>query len=407
MTEQKRLKLLLIWWYDRVDLISPYLEMQDAFDITVLFYRFPEQENKQVAESLPFRRIFWTDYLIVDQLFSDVQPDRIVVFGIESLLTQSILLKARTKKIKTFYVSHGLSLNLEERVAIEEQTISVQVDPRYDRKNPVYNKKKWHTLFFFLTAVNWMKFSSFVYVIRYLLAFVKGTNRFLRLKNLCPEIWAPDKFILYSSSHSNFFKQLLNVEAERFVYTGPYMMDKVFRDYRQAKANPDKNTYWLFIDQPLNAVKFDERLDLMKRVAEVAMANNRKLYVKLHPLEFKKLFQDIPGVVFIREHPNVPELIYNSEKCLGFNSALLLAVIPFKPCYLFKHPQLSLIDEWAETGAIKALDFYSFSDEELMAENKHDDLNGKKRYVEKYLDSYDFLDGYSIQRLKHALLHSA
>jgi hypothetical protein len=405
MADQKRLRLLLIWWYDRTDLISPYLEMQDVFDITVLFYRFPEQENKQVAENLPFKRIFWTEYLTIHQLIRDVQPDRIVVFGIESLLTQSVLLYAKRNRITTFYVSHGMSFNLEERLAIEEQTIHDQIDPRYDKMNPVYNRKKWHSLLFFLSSVSWIQPLTYLYIIKFIWLFAKRTNQYLRLKNLYPDLWIPDKFILYSKSHSVFFKKLLNVNDDRFVYTGPYIIDKILRDYHQAKDSSDKNTYWLFIDQPLNTIKLDERLDLMKRVGEIAAANNRKLYVKLHPLEYKKPFKDIPDVTFIRDHPNVPELIYNSEKCLGFNSALLLAVIPFKPCYLFKHPQLSLINEWIETGAVQSLDFYSFNEEAIMADNQYDALNGKKIFVEKYLDSYDFLDGNSTQRLQEALAH--
>lgn len=401
MSEQSKRNLLLIWWYDRTDLISPYLEMKDDFNITVLFYRFPEQENTQVAEHLPFRRIFWTDYLTADQMISDVQPDKIVVFGIESLLTQSILLYAKRNGIATFYVSHGLSLNLDERVAVVEQSISGQVDPRYDQNNPVYNRKKWHSMIFFLSSLSWIKPLTYMFLFKLMWSFVKRTNRFLRLKDLYPELWAPDKFLLYSTYHSVFFKQLLDISDDRFVYTGPYMMDKIFRDYHQAKDNSEKDTYWLFIDQPLLAVKEEDRLELIEKVGRVAMERNKKLFVKLHPLEFKKHFEEIPGVTFIREHNNIPELIHNCEKCLGFNSALLLAVIPFKQCYLFDHPKLNLIKEWSSTGAVKSVDFYQFT----AADFNSQEISSRDESVNHFVNLYlMYTDGKCTERLKSALL---
>lgn len=397
----RKKRILLVWWYDRSDLIAPYLKMQDDIEFTVLFYRFPEQENKKVAESLPFRRIYWTDYLSPYALIRDVRPEKLLFFGNESTLTIALIAAANVLGIPTAYVSHGLKADFLNTVKSMDSKVVNNIE-RYDENNPIYNKKKWHTLIFLLNLISLKSLNTVFFVFSWIYTDYKVKNKLMKLRSFQNPLRKIKHFYLYAKQNADLIKGTDNASEEQIYYTGPYLMDEVFSQLYQVQPLKTTPRYWLFIDQPILLIKRDDKLQLIEKVANTAKSRGVELVVKLHPMEYELELPEIKNVRWEKDVTNIGELIINSEACLGFYSALMLAVIPFKKTIVFDLGNSYFTNEWAEMGVVKKLNFYNFNDNELNFDNFAVSDIDRGKYIHQFVS---FVDGKCTNRLKDLILH--
>lgn len=394
-------KVLLVWWYDRRDLIAPYLKMRDEIEFTVLFYRFPEQENKEVAESLPFRRIYWMDYLSPYAMIKDVQPEKILFFGHDSTLTIALIAAANVLKVPTAYVSHGLRSDFTHMLESQQKKQIENEIERYSDKNPAYQKKKWHTLLFLLNVISFRNLKTIQMVLGWIYTDFKIKNKLLKLKSFQNPLRKVRSYYLYAQQNASLIKGTDMTLDSQIYYTGPYSMDDIFSKISKSHYVEPEQKYWLFIDQPIQIIKREDRLRLFKKISLAAKAQNKQLLVKLHPMEYELESPLLENIRWERTVDNIEELIVNSEGCFGFYSTLMLAIIPFKKTIVFDIDNSYFTNEWAKMKVVKKLNFYNFKEEGL----NFDNFEVSKEHMQKFIDKHiTYTDGKCTERLKREIL---
>lgn len=389
-------KILLVWWYDRQDLIAPYLEMKDELDITVLFYRFPHQESKEVAESLPFKKIYWLDYISPYQLLNDIQPEKVLFFGIESVLTISLIAAAKIKNIPTAYISHGLRGDLNEVIKIDSQPISIE---RYQKSNKNYNEKKWHTLVFLFLVFSIKKPSSFKLIFEVLRSEIKYKNTFERLQSIKSKWRKVDQYYLYAPENALLIQEIDHPDPKNIFYTGPFIIDSLFKEFNDVKKIDNKD-YLLLIDQPLYTFTVEQKIAFYKKIANIAQANNKRLVVKLHPMDYKKDF-NISNIQWLKTNENMTQFIMESSGILGFFSTMLLPIICYKKCILFETNSSNLVKKWEEFKVIKRVNLQSFQEKDIHFDSFIINENSRKDFIKQFVVH---IDGQCTQRLKTLIL---
>lgn len=389
-------KILLVWWYDRQDLIAPYLEMKDELDITVLFYRFPHQETKEVAESLPFRRIYWLDYLSPYHLLKDIQPEKVLFFGIESVLTISLIAAAKIKNIPTAYISHGLRGDLNEVIKLDSQPISIE---RYQKSNKNYNEKKWHTLVFLFLVFSLKKLSSVKLIFEVLRSEFKYKNTFERLQSIKSKWRKVDQYYLYAPENAILMQELDHPDSKNIFYTGPFIIDSLFKEFKEA-AQVNSKDYWLLIDQPIYTFTTEQKIEFYQKLVNVAQANNKNLVVKLHPMDYEKDL-NISNIQWIKTNNNMTQLIMESCGILGFFSTMLLPIICYKKCILFETNSTSLVKKWEDIQVVKRVNLESFQEKDINFDGLIIDEKSRNKFIQQFVVH---MDGQCTQRLKSLIL---
>lgn len=348
-------KILLCWWYDRRDLIEPFLQMQDEIEFNVLFYRFREEES--LSFGLPFKRLYWTDYSSPYKLLKESKPNLIVFMGIENLLTIALNIAAHNKKIPTVYVAHGISYSLSD--AIKSADSSTQTIERYKIDNPIYHRKKWHSVDFFLNSILIRNVAILPFFIRYIYATYRFSDIHSRLKNCKSKYRQADKYILFAPAYKRLFTERDGVQSDKFSYVGPYPMDSLFLDLKSA-SNQTSGNYWLFIDQPLSTLNWESRFRVFRQIGKQAVSQGNELKVKLHPMDYERInLNNLDGITFVKNEIQLVDLIKGANLCIGFYSALLLPVIVFKKVLVIDPQNLNLLTDWRRTESVY---YTSFSD---------------------------------------------
>lgn len=385
-------KILLVWWYDRLDLIEPFLSMQDEVEFTVLFYRFPEQENKAVADTLPFRRIFWLDYLSPYSLLMDVQPEKVLFFGNESVGTISLIAAANVMKIETCYVSHGLRSSLDEVIVVKD---SVQTIDRYREDNKYYTAKKWHTLLFLFLVISFRNLKTIHLVLQVLYAEFKIKNTFKKLLFITNPLRKVKKYYLFAPENSLMMNELDHPHSSQIKYTGPYMMDQLFQEMN-TKSDDFKN-YWLVIDQPIAQLTSEERFDFYKSIGHQANSKGKKLKVKLHPMEYDRIQENDANIEWVKQSSDLSKLINEASGIIGFYSALFLPIITFKKCILFDTGSTQLVHKWSDMEVVKLLNIKDFDIADINFDNFDVSESNKQKYIHQFVA---YTDGNCTKRLK-------
>lgn len=391
-------KVLLVWWYDRRDLIAPYLEMKEEIEFTVLFYRFQEQEDKSVADSLPFRRIYWLDYLTPYQLLRDVKPEKILFFGNDGALTISLIIAANVQNIETCYVSHGLRSELSE---VQENLEAPKTIDRYKKDNKYYTSKKWHTILFLLMTTSLKNLRTFRVVYELLRAEFKYSNNIEKLINIQNPLRKVKSYYLFAPENAIMIHGIDHPDSAQIHYTGPYMMDELFKFLHQSQDGKKQN--WLMIDQPIAGFDFEQRAMLYQKIAESATKRNSRLMVKLHPMEYGRNPGENSGIIWLKNVSNLNELIAASEGVLGFYSAMLLPMISFKKCILFDTNATVLTQKWKDMGVVRLLDPKSFEKDEIDFESFEIPEKNRENFIRQFVV---YTDGKCTQRLKSLILNN-
>lgn len=392
----KKKKILLVWWYDRLDLIEPFLSMQDEVEFTVLFYRFPEQEDKAIADSLPFRRIFWLDYLSPYSLLKEISPEKVLFFGTDSTVTISLIAAANVMKIDTCYVSHGLRSELNEVIANIE---TVQTIDRYKEDNIYYTSKKWHTLLFLFFVLSLRNLKTFSLVVQVLIAEFKIKNPFKKLLFIKNPLRKVKHYYLFAPENALIMEELDAPNPNQIFYTGPYMMDRLFKEI-SIESLGIKN-YWLIVDQPISNLNVEKRFELYRSIELLAKKQGKKLIIKLHPMNYDINTVDSEDVKWIKHSDNLPELIRDSFGVIGYYSTLFLPIISFKKCILFETGKTKIARKWADLKVVKLLDLNDFNIKDVNFDSFEVTDIDRENYIQQFVV---YTDGKCSSRLKDLLV---
>ena len=393
-------KVLLVWWYDRNDLIAPFIKMKDDIEFTCLFYRFKEQEN--LSFEMPFPRIYWTDYSTPQQLLNAIKPDKVVFMGIENFLTFGLNIAAKNKNIPTYYLFHGLNFNsVEERVNLGldslENKLENVVDIRYFEKNIFYTKQKYHSiLFFFYALLHYKCILNCLPIIKFLIDYKNMSNRLVFLTTNKEEFRLPSHYILMSKAASNYFVERDGIDESRMMFIGPYMSDEMYGNYEGISTIPYK--YILLIDQNIALFDISEKNEIISKLRLRAAELQLKLLVKVHPadLHADKIFHN-DDVILVKSNSNIKEMIYKAEYIVGYDSALLLpAIVKNKVTCIKINEKRKMADLWHKYKVVGLI-----SKESIFQGESFDFFEPKQEDVDYFVEEYlGFADGNSIQRLK-------
>lgn len=395
MEEKKKFKILLCWWYDRKDLIEPFFALEDI-EFVLLFYRFKAQEALHFE--LPFKRLYWTDFSSPYAILRTVRPDRIVFMGIENLLTISLNIAAHAKGIKTIYLAHGVTYSLKN--ARMSKNPAIELIPNYNTKNLFYQKKKIHSLLFYFQCLRFKSFVALPFLVRYLITCLLQRDIQLRLAYCKSKFRLADKYVLYAPAYSRLFRERDGVNDDRLSYTGPYSMDHLFRALKLSEG--EKKGYWLFIDQPLDSIDWEKRVQVFSVLAKAASDKYVRLRIKLHPLDFQKPPPLIEGVDFVKDEEDLISLIRNASLCIGYFSSLLIPVIVFKEVVVIDLGGIDLIAAWSKTNAIHCIPITT-----LLSGSSDWSLLKKELQKDGYIrDFVSYTDGHGLSRARTALVNN-
>ena len=227
MTNNKPV-ILWCWWYDRQDLIQPLLPIIEKADNYFLFYSFSGQEH--LTFKLPGKRVFWTQYKSPYEVISGIKPDKVVFMGIENMLTIALLSASRKKGIPTLYLAHGVTSAYKAAVRSEESVNLDHIDPRYSPSQKAYQKKKYHTLFFYLQAVIKAGWKERLFLLRFFANSIRYSSIHERLYNNQSIYRQADQYLVFTRHLSALLIERDKVEAKRIREIGIYMLDSLLSD---------------------------------------------------------------------------------------------------------------------------------------------------------------------------------
>lgn len=387
-------KILLCWWYDRYDLIKPFLMLKEQFEFTVLFYRYKEQEDLKF--DLPFERLYWTKFSSPNDILNLVNPHKIIFMGIENFLTISLLMAAKSKGINTLYLFHGVDGDYFETVSIgKEETEELKLE-RYRRDSPFYQKNKLHTYKFLLNAITIENIVKLPSLLKLAINLKRYNYLHEALRFSKSETRQADYYLCLAPEYSNFYKFRDAVPESKIINIGPYNFDEVFQGLVKRGNHSHKDEdYWLLIDQPLVTVDKATKLRLLKTLAGAALKSKKLLIIKLHPQDYSIDFPALDNTIFVRDEREVIDLIHNAAGCFGYFSTLLLPIIYFKKTYVIKVNDFNLPVKWAETGAAKLLYLNNIDNEDINFDWRVEPQN-LEEYKRKYLQ---YADGNGLKRI--------
>jgi len=365
MEERKKKKVLLHWWYDRKDLTAPFLLMQDVFDFTVLFYKYPQQETSDLS-TFPFRRIYWSDYNSPHQILNDIQPDLVIFFGVRNKYTVGLLLASKGQSIPTCYLTHGLHGSLKDTLQKQEDKLEESTPVQYKKNNQFFQSEKWRSSVFFLRGISLRYLSALPFAIGFMADTFKKGPQELKLSRRQSPHRLPDYQIFFAPAYTRRFVERDNLDLKTVLYSGPYTMDAQFKDIFSGVSEDGMGNEVLFIDQPMITLSTAQMADFYLRVAKALEEKGKKLIIKLHPLNYQANWLPAhDNIQYERDEKPITQLIQKAQACMGFYSALLLPVICKRKCILFNPSRNSIVEAWEAAGVVKIADFHSFDAKDL------------------------------------------
>lgn len=399
-TKKKR-RMLLCWWYDRPDLMKPFLELLDVFDITVLFYRFQEQE--ELNSHFPCKRIFWTEFKSPYDILDQEDPDIVAFMGIENSLTLALLLGSKNRGIATCYIAHGVTTGFEKKLRNEKSLANEMKPLRYQTNNPAYLRNKTHSVKFLLNVLRPGNLSLALYILKFIWVAHRYNSIGERLLHTVSDNRLADKYIVYSKRLGRLLIERDQVADDRFIQIGPYGLDSLIQKLTTENAeNPLCFPFFLLIDQPISILTWEERLKFFQKLARAAFVAGRVLVIKIHPAEYQtRDFPVMENIKYVKDDIDIADLVKSCDGCYGYYSALLLPILYYKKCILFQIAQNELVQEWADIGIAKMLQYNSFSIEEANFDSFEVSKEARKSYLATYLIASD---GKGIERLRSHLI---
>lgn len=389
--ERRKPRILLNWWYNREDLLSPFLQLKEDFDFILIFHvRPPDNEV-----SLPFPIRYWSDYLTPNQLLKDLRPDKVVFFSVDDGPYQiSLNIVCRAEGIPTAVCDHGLR---SEQARVEWDETSVAEIRRIRRT--LYGNFRIRPAIFLFSCVRLGTLQHVPLLLKFF--WLKAAGAFLIPRNASLRMLREvDCYIVYGEENGNYFKQRDDIQERKIRTIGHPFFDRFFS--LAARNQPSQEAYFLLIDQPLEYIGLaNEKPSFLNKLHRYSRKHGAKLYIKLHPADYdRENSLNTDDVRYFRGESDVFELIINSQGVFGLTSTLLLVAMLVKKCCVFKTGDNTLERAGAALGVARILDFHHFTDKDIDFERFEPNEMGREEFARKFLYR---TDGKSLERLRLAL----
>lgn len=340
------MRILLIVDPSRRDFYA-YLKTMKEIDFLLLFYvKANDAEVDLSTLPIPFKEIFyWENYKTASQLLEKVKPDKIVFFEIIDQRQIALIVAAKAKGIKTFYLEHGAAGDAITALARSEsdktfsyffQRILATLLRFFDSFKDVLKVK----LFYYASTKYVSARSKFRFLFLPIKTLFFNPNKALRM-SIFPER-VPGKCILFNEANAEEFALYTGVKKEDTILGGVPFFDTYY------EMHQNLNDHIVFIDHPnLEEGLFNWTEEHHQQQATIldtfAKKNNTKLIIKLHPRSQKKrwdnYFKNNPNVEIIQDGQPVHQYL-SAKLILAYSSSLLTALLSArKNCVLLAwHP---------------------------------------------------------------------
>ncbi len=386
-------KVLLVWWEidQRPEFLEPFVMMGDDFDFVQVIYK---NRDERTGTSSPFTMIYWHDYPNAQSLLRDIRPQ--VIIGVtESIFCAALIHAARKKDIPFYGLQHGYT---------PDNIAEVAADTRKFEKT-LFSSYLKSTLFFLrsFSLFNPARFFSALY---FYWLYPRMHVYKLLTKHHFPWL-APPYYICFSPYSAEHYKRMYRMQEDQIRYTGILWFDKLFKGFAACAGNrtSQANKYYLLIDtsfvnyqKPVSEAQINR---CYQELASYCQANNARLVVKLHPLNYdSKTLPEVTHIEYVRKlsDESLHQLITGCEGCFGFHSTLILPILAIKPVIQIAYDGIYMKLPEKE-GLTPVLDFYTFTQGDIRFPVK--EMNDLHQQNLGYL-LYS-IDGHATERLKQIL----
>ncbi len=396
-------KLLLVWWYERKDLFKVFEQMSDLFDYELIFKKFPEEETS----SVPYTKYYWADFRSAFQLLKKSSPDVVVFLGIDSNYSIALNSACKHRCIPTIYLEHGLRYPLDYTIK-HDKAIGIEKKMVLDifDKSKLYNRKKLHSLIFFLRSlrIGDIKYSG--KIAQHL--FLYGRKSIFYVLKVCRlPMRQADHYINYSAFNAEYITEADSVPPKKMHLIGNPAWDNFFVKTEYANPFSDNRAFYLLIDTPWYSgdvpgydIGETGRAEFYGKLLSYAKARNANLVVKLHPLDYKRPgLPHADGIVYLEDADIMPYVTHGSG-CFGTPSTMMLPMVYLQPCILFRYFEEPIADVLKEMDIITILNVRNFAVEDIVFNTFPLPPAKKQQYVEKLLYK---ADGKAMERLRRTM----
>ncbi|MDP2692341.1 MAG: hypothetical protein Q8O88_01720 [bacterium] len=391
-------KILLIWQYARKDWIEVFENLSSDFDFVFCAEVFPESSTENVAHFANV--IYWSGYKNAQEMLADVEPYKIVFMGLESLHTAALNYAAQRKGIETLYLQHGMYAPLE--FYLKNQEVTNKLNP-----NNSLAKNKRHGIFMLKFYLSTFKFhiKAFSYLGKYIYYKNKLTQTQF-LVNTKFEYRIADKYVVFTKENAKYLSERDGFNKDRYEEIGSPSFDKFINSENSNAA------YILLIDTPLVEIivggkkekrdfSVEEVNKFYKEINEFAKTNLLKLYIKLHPFNYKSHFYLKDENITYFKNCDIVDLLSNASQIVSFSSTLLLPAILKKNFFLVRSSSnQSLLNDLEKYGMNPFPYFNNLKKEDIKFYNLNNNNSVKEQLLKEYLYR---VDGKATQRLSNIL----
>jgi hypothetical protein len=352
------LKILLIVPPNRKDFYD-FLQ-NDAQNEYILLWCNSRHELGQVVEAIPpfFKDVvYWHDYSNPRRLLQKVKPDKIVLYEIIDQQQVSLIIKARTLGITTFYLEHGAAGDAATALERSKQKDAFNINRTASLLEKLRNSffSVLRTKYFYYSSVNGIRsFRSFWnFITLPFLQTIYGPNKALRHRIFRERV--PDYNIVFNRTNFEQFRLYTGIGEEDAIFTGVPMFDSFYN------FSPGEDDYIVYIEQPFLEVGFmgwtpNHHKAVALGLHNFAKERKIKLVVKLHPRSDKKLWDsyNLCSPYFeVLQDGNFTNLYLKSKIILGYSSSLITGLLCAKKniVLLGWHPLKKITgNDFSQTG---------------------------------------------------------
>ena len=390
-------KILLNWDYVRKDHLEPFYQMMS--DCEFVFIHKKSKPSNEI--DIPFQVIYWSDFKSPYDLLEIIKPDKVVFSGLESFYEISLNIACRNKNIVTYFLQHGGPMqNLD---FYKEAYKNVPNEFLHEVNNQSL-LVKLHATFFYFRAIKFKNLFSFHKIVWYYILRRLSSNYMKVLERVQFELRKPNFYIECTFHNASWIKQRDKITDDRVIPIGVMSLDAYFDNY--TINDVEKENIFLLIDSPVELIPSlniteQEHFIFYEKLNDLALKDNCKLYVKLHPKKYGSTnMPNHPNIVYLKDTTIIKE-IRVAKSCFCFYSTLAMPAIYFTNCTMIKmNEESSVQDDWQALGIVNTLNFLDFSKQTFIST---DDII-KKQNLEKFVSLYLYkTDGSAVERLKEIL----
>lgn len=300
--------------------------------------------NEEMVEGLLCRDIqYYRTNLMYDILHHE-KPDAVIVLTTNTIADRSIILAARSLKITSYFLMHGIIFTGEKR----------EIDmPGMARQG---RKMRWTRAWKYLRYVLPNYFYS-GWKLNWRFAFRAEPYRLIVKSFMDPTryYWEPppsseihcDWALVWAKEYKDHYNRVFGYPADRIIVVGPPPLDRAFNLLNDKPSphlaneflkryNIDSNRpFTLYLESPgveqrLEGWNRQSRIDHLAEIASLCAAAGRQLVLKLHPSSECNSLHALQqsGRLCIVRDTDLPFLISQADSVIGFLSTTLdMAII--------------------------------------------------------------------------------